>query len=123
MRRLSRKTWLIGAALAICLIGVVLVMLDAPRRYRQAHLEVRTRVDIQNYTAALAAFSNSFGGLPMGNNAEVTSALIGRNARNFTFLHLTPQQTNGRGEFIDRTRRPYEITVAAEEVWIARRTE
>jgi hypothetical protein len=121
MQRSSRKPWLIGISLAFCFVAVVLAWLDAPRRHGEAHRQVQTLVDIQNYTAALTAYSNVFNSFPIGDNSLVTRVLAGDNPQNFQFLWLSPQKTNTAGEFLDPTHKPYQIAVTTNGIHISRR--
>jgi hypothetical protein len=80
-------------------------------------------MDIKNYEAALWAYSNVFGVFPLGDNPTVTAALLGRNPSNMVFLSLASQSTNSFGEYMDPTRKPYEILVTTNRILIARRAK
>src|SRR5213596_4281475 len=71
--------------------------------------EARVKVDILNYTAALMAYSNTYSSLPIGDNATVTTALMGKNPERHYFLPT--QLLNARGEFLDPKQQPYDIEV------------
>ena len=121
MQRSSRKVWLIGVALVLCLIAIVLAVIPALRSTDKGYFEIKTLVDIKNYTAALATYSNVFGMFPLGDNSAVTRALAGDNSQRLFFLNLSPQQTNNAGEFLDPRHLPYEIEVTTNSIHISRR--
>ena len=52
-------------------------------------------------------FRAAFGSNPVGNNAEVTSALLGQNPRRASFLDRSEVKLNEQGELLDRWGYPY----------------
>jgi len=54
-------------------------------------------------------YSSRLGGNPVGDNAEITAALNGRNARQVVFLNQEEDgvRINARGELVDNWNTPY----------------
>lgn len=64
---------------------------------------------LQNMRSTFRQYSARLGGNPVGNNAEITAALNGRNARQITFLNPEEDgvRINAHGELIDNWSTPY----------------
>ena len=114
--------------LPLVLCAVVMIVLPsyfvlfAPHGFSdRGHTEMRVKIDIRNYTAALTAYSNVYARLPNGDNATVTGALLGNNPEKHTFLHAQLPSINAQGEFLDPQRRPYDIEVTTNTIRINRR--
>jgi hypothetical protein len=116
--RINALGWII---IAIVAVAIGLLLLPARIGHGVDRPEIRAKRDIQNYKAALWAYSNAFGELPLGDNSAVTSALLGGNPSNMVLLSMPSQSTNTLGEFIDPARQPYMILVTTNRVLIARR--
>lgn len=52
-------------------------------------------------------FRLAFGGNPVGNNAEITKALMGANPKKTKFVLLGDSRINAKGELVDRWGMPY----------------
>jgi len=94
-------------------------------RRRELARAAQARIDILNYTAALNAYSNHFGALPVGDNARVTSLLTGSNEQHLVFFALgTPsKQINALGELLDPNDHPYDIEVTTNRIRISQRPQ
>ena len=114
--RVSRFLWLLIMIIAVTLGLMFFLPIRIGGRRPD---EMRAKIDIQNYKASVWAYSNAFGELPLGNNAAVTSALLGRNPSTTVFLSLPPRSTNALGEFLDPARKPYMILVTTNRILIA----
>ncbi len=67
----------------------------------------RLRADIEDVQFALRDFRTGLGGNPVGNNAEITKALLGDNVKQIKIPVPTGSQINDRGELCDRLGTPY----------------
>ena len=80
-------------------------------------------MDIVNYRASLAAYSNICSSLPTGGNATVTSILMGKNPERLALLNVGELRLNERGEFLDPKGRPYDIQVTTNTIRIISRSK
>lgn len=74
------------------------------------------RRDLATLGNLFAHFIGEFGELPVGNNAEITAALAGDNARAYAVLPSDHPAINGKGELIDRWGTPYFFHQLSREV-------
>jgi hypothetical protein len=82
------KRVLAVVALMVCAGFMLLLLGGFLAKLARASQNVQAAVDMANYTAAIIAYSNSVGVLPIGNNATVTAVLTGRNSKGAAFLFL-----------------------------------
>jgi len=61
---------------------------------------------LENMRTVIRQYASTFGGNPVGNNAEITSALNGGNPKQVNFLR-EDSRVNGQGELIDSWGTPY----------------
>lgn len=64
---------------------------------------------LENIRGVFRQYSSRFGGNPVGDNAEITAALNGRNPRQVVFLNPEEDgaRINTRGELVDNWNTPY----------------
>ncbi len=113
----------------ILLLVVLLAMTVFPdlfgmsKRARQIARRTQVRADIANYTKAVAAYSNKFGTLPLGNNRSVTPLLMGSNSQRLIFIAFPNEskRLNHHGEFLDPDGNPYAIEVITNAIRITQR--
>ena len=119
MRRWSRRDWVLGAVAGIGLFLIALTVslgiLSTGRRLEE-YRRGQVRMDNKIFRSAVTTYSSSYGALPAGNNATVTTALRGENSKRQVFLELPSQSVNERGEFLDPWRRPYDIEVTTNAI-------
>ncbi len=61
-----------------------------------------------NMRTAVRQYGSMFGGNPVGNNAEITAQLNGKNPRHISFINAdTGMRLNGNGELVDPWGTPY----------------
>jgi hypothetical protein len=66
------------------------------------------RIAVQAVRSAIQKYGSTFGGNPVGTNAEITRALNGNNPTHANFLGGIPgQQINSNGELVDPWGTPY----------------
>jgi hypothetical protein len=65
------------------------------------------RSEVGELQLSLRDYRAAFGSNPVGNNAEVTRALLGENPRKAAFVEGTDVMLNEQGEMLDRWGRPY----------------
>ncbi len=70
-------------------------------------VERTPEIEVGDLMGSLRDYRNAFGANPVGNNAEITSALLGENPRNLAFVERASAKLNAQGEMIDRWGRPY----------------
>jgi hypothetical protein len=62
---------------------------------------------LENMRTAIRNYGSSLGGNPVGNNAEITSALQGENPKQINFLKPDGNRVNANGELVDPWGTPY----------------
>ena len=82
-----------------------------------AHMD-KLNEDEDNLFYALQQYKERMGAYPAGNNADVTKALSGNNARSLIILVGRHQDLNEKGEFVDPWGTPLRIYFAGEGVLI-----
>jgi hypothetical protein len=63
---------------------------------------------LENVRRAIRQYGDMFGGNPVGNNAEITAALVGDNPRHINFIQAEAgMRLNENGEMVDPWGTPY----------------
>jgi hypothetical protein len=62
---------------------------------------------LQNMRTSIRQYGSMFGGNPVGNNLEITSALQGDNPKQINFLKQDGNRVNANGELVDAWGTPY----------------
>ena len=63
---------------------------------------------LENMRTAIRQYGSMFGGNPVGNNAEITAQLNGKNPRHINFINADAgMRLNGNGELVDPWGTPY----------------
>ena len=65
------------------------------------------KTELESVKFVVRDFRASLGGNPVGNNAEITKALMGANRKKTHFLDGANLRLNDKGELIDRWDTPY----------------
>ena len=62
---------------------------------------------LENMRTVIRLYGSTFGGNPVGNNAEITKALQGDNPKQINFLKEDGNRVNSQGELVDNWGTPY----------------
>ena len=65
------------------------------------------QMEVGELALTLRDYRQAFGGNPVGNNAEITRALLGENPRQVALLDRSTVKLNDQGELIDHWGHPY----------------
>ena len=63
--------------------------------------------EVGDLALSLRDYRTAFGSNPVGNNEEITRALLGDNPRKAAFVERSQVKLNDQGEMIDRWGHPY----------------
>ena len=74
--------------------------------------------DVDNLFYALQQYKERIGSYPVGSNAEVVQALLGKNPKNLIILVGKKKELNSKGEIIDPWGTPLRIYFAGEGVLV-----
>jgi hypothetical protein len=74
--------------------------------------------DVDNLFAALQQYKERIGSYPVGNNAEVAAALLGKNPKNLIILVGRKKDLNSKGEILDPWGTPLRIYFSGEGVLV-----
>jgi hypothetical protein len=80
---------------------------DVPAVSSAAPSPARLRTDLEDVQLALRDFRTGLGENPVGNNAEITKALLGDNLKQIKIPLPNGSQLNAQGELCDRFGTPY----------------
>ena len=86
-------------------VAPAVVTTAAPAETQEAERTPQTEVG--KLQLSVRDFRAAYGSNPVGNNAEVTSALLGENPRRAAFVERSEVKLNEQGEMLDRWGRPY----------------
>jgi hypothetical protein len=92
---------------AVWIVGVVMMCLGALWTFRVFstwRVNARTekfREDVENLFVGLQQYKENVGAYPVGSNADVAKALMGKNPKNVIILVGRKNEMNAKGEFID----------------------
>ncbi len=70
-------------------------------------IERTPAIEVGDLMESLRNYRAAFGANPVGNNAEITRALLGENPRNLAYVERADVKLNAQGEMIDHWGRPY----------------
>ena len=74
--------------------------------------------DVDNLFFALQQYKERVGSYPVGNNADVAQALLGKNPKNLIILVGRKQDLNTKGEFVDPWGTPLRIYFSGEGILV-----
>jgi len=108
----------------LAIIGVVVLLAGAVylvKVYTTVNANARTARlsdDVGNLFAGLQQYKDHIGAYPIGGNAQVVKALLGRNPKNIIILVSRKTELNEKGEFVDPWGTPLKIYFADNNVLV-----
>ena len=99
----------IGLLLLAGFIVVIVIVIRLPTisRDRMRMKRAFAQNDLMTITSSLKFYIVEFGASPVGDQAQVMVALLGKNPRQIVFLEGDSKRFNPRGEFVDPWGHPY----------------
>ena len=98
--------------IAIGVVTVIVGLVWAARAWSTFQTNAKTAKfndDVENLFVGLQKFKEHVGAYPIGSNAEIAKALMGKNAKNVIILVGRKNEVNDKGEFVDPWGTPLRI--------------
>jgi len=98
--------------IAIGVVTVIVGIVWAGRVWSTWQANAKTakfNEDVENLFIGLQKFKEHVGAYPLGSNAEVAKALMGKNSKNVIILVGRKNEVNEKGEFVDPWGTPLRI--------------
>ena len=98
--------------IAIGVVTVIVGIVWAARAWATFQTNAKTAKfndDVENLFVGLQKFKEHVGSYPIGSNAEIAKALMGKNAKNVIILVGRKNEVNEKGEFVDPWGTPLRI--------------
>jgi hypothetical protein len=98
--------------IAIGVVTVIVGLVWAARAWSTFQTNAKTAKfndDVENLFVGLQKFKEHVGSYPIGSNAEIAKALMGKNSKNVIILVGRKNEVNDKGEFVDPWGTPLRI--------------